>query len=178
MSFEVGGFTQVNAKLNNLMVKRAVDLLQPSQGERIADLFCGLGNFTLPIVRSGAQVLGVEGLPDLVNRAKQNAMANHCQGYVDFRVADLFKVNPSAWDDWCNVDKVLLDPPRAGAHAVIEMLTQARRLQRIVYVSCNPATFVRDAALLVEKGYRFKSLGVMNLFSQTVHIESIGCFDR
>lgn len=178
MSFEVGGFTQVNAKLNNLMVKRAMDLLQPSPGERIADLFCGLGNFTLPIARSGAQVLGVEGLPDLVNRAKQNAVANHCQGYVDFRVADLFKVNPSAWDDWCNVDKVLLDPPRAGAHAVIEMLTQARRLQRIVYVSCNPATFVRDAALLVGKGYRFRLLGVMNLFSQTAHIESIGCFDR
>ena len=105
-------------------------------------------------------------------------MANHCQGYVDFSVADLFKVNPSALDDWCNVDKVLLDPPRAGAHAVIEMLTQARRLQRIVYVSCNPATFVRDAALLVGKGYRFKSLGVMNLFSQTAHVESIGCFDR
>ena len=178
MSFEVGGFTQVNAKLNNLMVKRAMDLLQPSQGERIADLFCGLGNFTLPIARSGAQVLGVEGLSDLVNRAKQNAMANHCQRYVDFRVADLFKVNHSALDDWCNVDKVLLDPPRAGAHAVIEMLTQARRLQRIVYVSCNPATFVRDAALLVGKGYRFKSLGIMNLFSQTAHIESIGCFDR
>ena len=87
-------------------------------------------------------------------------------------------MNTSALDDWCNVDKVLLDPPRAGAHAVIEMLTQARRLQRIVYVSCNPATFVRDAALLVGKGYRFKSLGVMNLFSQTAHIESIGCFDR
>ena len=176
MPFSVGSFTQVNAELNNVMVRRAVDMLSLQRGERVVDLFCGLGNFTLPLARSGAQVTGVEGLAALTDRARRNAALNGC-GNVSFETADLFCADGLS-RFWRGADKMLLDPPRAGAYEVVKSLRPSEMPARVVYVSCNPASFARDAAVLVEKGYKFKSLGVMNLFSQTAHVESVGCFER
>lgn len=176
MPFRPGDFTQVNADTNALMVARAVRLLDPQPNERIADLFCGLGNFTLPLAQSGANVLAVEGLDSLTERARTNARLNGCPP-VDFQTADLFAATGQTVAAWGRLDKMLLDPPRAGAYAVVQALHAPYLPQRIVYVSCNPATFARDAAVLTDKGYRFRSFGVMNLFPQTAHIESIGLFE-
>ena len=176
MPFDVGSFTQVNERLNNVMVRRAVEMLSPQRGERVVDLFCGLGNFTLPLARSGAHVTGVEGLPALTDRARRNAVLNGC-GNASFETADLFCADGLS-RFWRGADKMLLDPPRAGAYEVVKSLRPSEMPARVVYVSCNPASFARDAAVLVEKGYKFKSLGVMNLFSQTAHVESVGCFER
>ena len=176
MPFQLGDFTQINTALNEIMVSRAMRLLQPQTNERIADLFCGLGNFTLPIATSGATVLGVEGADYLTQRATQNAQQNGLKN-VEFRTADLFDITPQIIDNLGYFDKMLLDPPRAGAYAVVQALHAPYLPKRIVYVSCNPATFARDAAVLVNKGYRFTSAGVMNLFPHTAHIEAIAVFD-
>ena len=178
MPFCVGDFTQANAAVNNIMVRRAVDMLDPAHGDKIADLFCGLGNFTLPLAQSGAQVVGVEGSPALVRRAAGNARLNGFGGNVSFEVANLFKTGGRQSRIWQNADKLLIDPPRAGAYEIVKSLGLSRQPDRIVYVSCNPATFARDAAVLVDKGYKFKLLGLVNLFPQTEHVESVGCFER
>lgn len=177
LAFTVGSFTQVNAALNNLMVRRALDMLAPAKGERIADLFCGSGNFSLPLALSGAEVTGIEGLPALTSRARANARRNNLTN-LKFLTADLFKTNAAAYEAWGKWDKILLDPPRAGAYAFAQSLRGSRLPGRIVYVSCNPATFARDAAEFVKKGYKFKKLGIINLFSQTAHAEAVGCFER
>ena len=176
MPFQLGDFTQINTALNEIMVSRAMRLLQPQPNERIADLFCGLGNFTLPIATSGTTVLGIEGADYLTQRATQNAQQNGLKN-VEFRTADLFDITPQIIDNLGYFDKMLLDPPRAGAYAVVQALHAPYLPKRIVYVSCNPATFARDAAVLVNKGYRFTSAGVMNLFPHTAHIEAIAVFD-
>lgn len=176
MPYAPSDFTQVNSQTNALMVGRAIRLLAPQQGERVADLFCGLGNFTLPLAKSGAKVLAIEGLPSLVERAKRNAQLNQCH-HIDFRVANLFEANERMVQSWGRLDKMLLDPPRAGAHAVVQALHKPFLPKRIVYVSCHPASFARDAAVLVSKGYRFTASGVMNLFAQTTHSENIAVFD-
>ncbi|TXT23922.1 MAG: 23S rRNA (uracil1939-C5)-methyltransferase [Gallionellaceae bacterium] len=177
MPFAPAEFTQVNSAMNRLMVSRALRLLDPRPGERIADFFCGLGNFTLPIARSGAQVLGIEGSAALVRRAEQNAAYNGLGGNTQFAAMNLFEIDESALAQLGHFDKMLIDPPRDGAIELVKALgTGAPR--RIVYVSCNPATLARDAAVLVhQKGYALKAAGVMNMFPHTSHVESLAVFD-
>ena len=177
MPYKPGDFTQINAQLNEVMVARAVRLLNPQKGERIADLFCGLGNFSLPLAKSGASVVGIEGADYLVDRARENARLNRCAENMTFSVADLFDTDEKTVESWGKFDKMLLDPPRSGAYAVVKSLHKPFLPQKIVYVSCNPSTFARDAGVLVDKGYKFKAAGIMNMFAQTSHVESIGVFE-
>ncbi|MBI5919770.1 MAG: 23S rRNA (uracil(1939)-C(5))-methyltransferase RlmD [Nitrosomonadales bacterium] len=170
-------FTQVNSTLNQLMVSRALRLLAPQAHERIADFFCGLGNFTLPIARSGAQVLGVEGSAALVKRAEQNAAYNGLSGSTEFKAMNLFEMDEAALAALGKFDKWLIDPPRDGAMELVKAITPETAPSRIVYVSCNPATLARDAEVLVNvKGYTLRAAGVMNMFPHTSHVESIAVF--
>ena len=178
MPFAPGEFTQVNSELNRVMVSRALRLLNPEPNERIVDFFCGLGNFTLPIARSGAQVLGVEGSDALVKRAAQNAKTNHLSGNAEFASMNLFEMDEQKLASLGRFDKWLIDPPRDGAMELVKSITPEIAPELIVYVSCNPATLARDAAELVQRGYVLKSAGVMNMFPQTSHVESIAVFAR
>jgi 23S rRNA (uracil1939-C5)-methyltransferase len=178
MPFSPTDFTQVNSTLNQLMMSRAMRLLSPQKGERIADFFCGLGNFTLPIARSGAQVVGIEGSASLLQRAAQNAAYNGLDANTQFSVMNLFEMNEETLAKLGYFDKMLIDPPRDGAFELVKALG-ANAPQRIVYVSCNPATLARDAEVLVhQKGYVLKAAGVMNMFPHTSHVESIALFER
>ena len=177
MEFQPLDFVQVNAELNQKMIHRAIELLDPTPADRVLDLYCGLGNFTLPIARRAGAVVGVEGDEGLVARARANAERNGLTN-VRFAVADLFK--PVADELWSRekYDLILLDPPRAGS---VEMLPTiaAMKARRIVYVSCHPGSLARDAGLLVrEHGYRLVSAGIMNMFPHTAHVESIAVFER
>lgn len=175
--FKPNEFTQVNPQINQVMIRRAMQLLAPQPNEKIADFFCGIGNFTLPIARSGAQVLGLEGLANLVDRANESAQLNGIH-QVKFGVADLFKMIPEALTGLGHFDKWLVDPPRDGAFELIKSLDVTNSPQRIVYVSCSPATLARDAGILVhEKGYVLKAAGVINMFPHTAHVESIALFE-
>ncbi|GAB7563267.1 23S rRNA (uracil(1939)-C(5))-methyltransferase RlmD [Methylobacillus methanolivorans] len=185
--FKPTEFTQVNPHINRVMLRRAMQLLQPQAGERIADFFCGLGNFTLPIARSGASVFGMEGSAALVARAHESAALNGLGGQVEFQEADLFKMTPELLQSLGKFDKWLIDPPRDGAIELVKALPDAEDTaadtshvpQRIVYVSCNPATLARDAGILVHtKGYRLLASGVINMFPHTSHVESIALFER
>jgi len=179
--FKPTEFTQVNPHINRVMLRRAMQLLNPQAGERIADFFCGLGNFTLPIARSGATVLGMEGAATLVSRARESAGLNGLDQRVEFREADLFKLTAESLAGLGKFDKWLIDPPRDGAMALIQALSDnadETRPQRIVYVSCNPATLARDAGILLHvKGYRMVAAGVINMFPHTAHAESIALFE-
>jgi 23S rRNA (uracil1939-C5)-methyltransferase len=169
-------FVQVNAEVNARAVERAVELLAPAPGHRVVDLFCGLGNFSLAFARRGARVRGVEGDGALVGRARENAARNGLE--ASFHVADLFEdCRELPWArEPC--DALMLDPPRAGAEASIRLVPQLQP-QRIVYVSCHPATLARDAGILVhEYGYRLRGAGVMDMFPHTAHVESIALFER
>ncbi len=171
-------FTQVNHAINRVLVRRAMTLLEPQRGERIADMFCGLGNFTLPIARSGARVVGVEGSSELVRRAGENAAANGLEGQVEYGVANLFEATPETLAALGHFDKMLIDPPREGAVELVKSISE-NGPRRIVYVSCNPATLARDAAILVtQKGYRLKGAGVVNMFPNTSHVESVAQFEK
>lgn len=177
MPFAPTEFTQVNHQLNRVMVHRAIRLLDPQRGERIADFFCGLGNFTLPIARSGAQVLGIEGSPALVKRGMQGAEHNGLSGNTQFMAMNLFEMNEDELKKLGHFDSWLIDPPRDGAVELVKAITPETAPKRIVYVSCNPATLARDAEILVHvKGYTLKAAGVMNMFPQTSHVESIAVF--
>ncbi len=179
MPFAPTEFTQVNSDMNRLMVSRAIRLLDPQPKERIVDFFCGLGNFTLPIARSGAQVLGVEGSDALVRRARQNAEYNGLSGNTTFQAMNLFEMDEATLAKSGRFDKWLVDPPRDGAIELMKSISDETAPRRIVYVSCNPATLARDAEVLVHvKGYRLKAAGVMNMFPQTSHVESIALFER
>lgn len=172
-------FTQVNHGVNCMLVRRAMALLRPQAGERVADMFCGLGNFTLPIARLGAQVVGVEGSAALVQRAQQNAMHNGLAELCNFAVANLFEASEESLAALGRFDKMLIDPPREGAIALIKALPTEGGPRRIVYVSCSPATLARDAAVLFhEKGYRLCGAGIANMFPHTSHLESIALFER
>lgn len=178
MPYKPTEFTQVNSAINQVMVQRAISLLDPQPGEVIADMFCGLGNFTLPIARRGATVLGVEGSQQLVDRARANAVRNGLDGFTRYAVSNLFEVTTEQILQWGAFDKMLIDPPRDGA---VELVTQLPEPgpRRIVYVSCSPATLARDAGILVHvKGYRLLSAGVINMFPHTGHVESIAVFER
>ena len=176
--FEPTDFTQVNHAVNQVLVRRALSLLAPRAGERIADMFCGLGNFSLPIARSGAEVLGVEGSETLVARAAVNAERNGLAERARFRAMNLFTIDAEQLAALGCFDRMLIDPPRDGAMELVKALGDDAP-KRIVYVSCNPATLARDAAVLVGvKGYEFKAAGVVNMFPQTAHVESMALFTR
>jgi 23S rRNA (uracil1939-C5)-methyltransferase len=173
IAFEPTDFTQVNDPINRALVSRVMRLLDPRPGERIADLFCGLGNFSLPIARLGAQVVGFEASAALVERARANAAAN---GLVaQFEALDLVRSRIDAFGPFA---KVLLDPPREGAIEILKRIDSAWPA-RIVYVSCDPATLARDAAVLVHtKGFTLEVAGVVNMFPHTAHVESVAVFGR
>lgn len=169
-------FIQVNAGLNQHMIQRTIDLLEPSPDERVLDLFAGLGNFTLPLARHAREVVGVEGDAGLVRRARENITHNGMAN-VEFHAADLAK--DLSGEPWMreSFDKLLLDPPRSGADFVLAHLP-LKQFRRIVYVSCHPASLARDAGFLVnEKGWKLKAAGVMDMFPHTAHVESIAMFE-
>ncbi|MDC0662637.1 23S rRNA (uracil(1939)-C(5))-methyltransferase RlmD [Marinobacter sp. SS21] len=176
LKFHPMDFTQVNAGINQQMVHRAVEWLDVQPEERVLDLFCGLGNFTLPLARRAGRVVGVEGDDAMVVRGRENAKLNGLDN-VAFHGANLhgdFTTEPWAQEGF---DKILIDPPRSGAEEVCEYLT-AFGANRIVYVSCNPATLARDAGVMVRNGYRLVRAGVMDMFPHTTHVESIALFER
>jgi len=181
LEFEFGlsEFTQVNTEVNGVLVRRAMSLLQPKTGERIADLFCGLGNFSLAIAKHGSVVIGVEGSQDLIRRAYQNAKSNDLLQSCEFRVGDLFEENCPSYERLGPLDKLLIDPPRDGAFELVKTIPGDGGPKSIVYVSCNPATLARDAGILVrEKGYRLTSASIVNMFPHTSHVESIASFEK
>ena len=177
LKFQPLDFVQVNAGMNQRMIDLALQLLDPQREDRILDLFCGLGNFTLPIARRAATVVGVEGDAGLVQRARANAALNGLPN-AEFYAADLSEdVRAEPWVKG-GFNKLLLDPPRSGADAVIPQLP-LEGVQRIVYVSCHPASLARDAGVLVrDYGFQLKAAGVMDMFPHTGHVESIALFER
>ena len=177
LEFEPTDFIQVNGVLNQAMVSRAVGFLDPQPGERVLDLFCGLGNFSLPLARRAGEVLGVEGEAGLVARAVQNAAR---QGFTDvsYLTADL--AAPALDAPWATrkYDRVLLDPPRAGAREVLPVVG-ASGAGRVVYISCHPGSLARDAGILVrDHGFRLVAAGVMDMFPHTTHVEAMAVFER
>ncbi|MFC3339121.1 23S rRNA (uracil(1939)-C(5))-methyltransferase RlmD [Paracandidimonas soli] len=173
-------FTQANPGLNQVMVSKALQLLDARPTDRVADFFCGLGNFSLPLAIQARQVLGVEGSRALTERAMQAAQDNHLQEKVRFATTDLFAVDAHWLRRQKRFDRVLLDPPRDGAQALclaLAGLAPGEAPERIVYVSCNPATLARDAGILA-KSYRLLAAGVINMFPHTGHVESLAVFER
>ena len=181
LRFRPTDFTQINQAINRMLVRRTLALLAPQPEEPIADMFCGMGNFSLPMARRGARVIGVEGSRELVAQACANALLNRLEARCEFRVANLFEATPDSLAQLGRCDKMLIDPPREGAIALVKALGGMGRAApaRIVYVSCNPATLARDAAVLVhEQDYRLRGAGIANMFPQTSHVESIALFEK
>lgn len=175
MDFLPTDFTQVNFKLNQKMVSMAIELLEIDKNDEVIDLFCGLGNFTLPIARYAKHVVGIEGDTRLIERAKSNAHSNSIDN-VEFYKADLFKeVEGFEWFRGKQYNKALIDPARSGAIEIVKLLPKLG-VERLVYVSCNPATLARDTEKLIELGYKLETAGVMDMFPQTAHVESIALF--
>ena len=175
--FKPSDFVQVNAAMNQAMISRAIGLLDPSPGDRILDLFCGLGNFTLPIAGLAAEVVGIEGDVGLVRRAESNAVRNQVDNAF-FHAADLNEDASAA--PWLRkpYDKVLVDPPRSGAEFILPHIA-ASGASRVVYISCHPASLARDAGILVQQfGFSLVGAGVMDMFPHTGHVESIALFER
>ncbi len=177
LAFRPLDFIQVNAALNEKMIARTFDLLDPQPQDRVLDLFCGLGNFTLPMARRVGEAVGVEGDAGLVARARENAQRNGLAN-AQFHAADLTQdQRGTAWMRQ-GFDKLLLDPPRSGAIEVLQQLP-LKQFDRIVYVSCHPGSLARDAGYLVnEQGYALVSAGAMDMFPHTAHVESIALFER
>ena len=179
MPYNPSEFTQVNPYINEEMLALSMELLAPQAHEVIADFFCGIGNFTLPIARLAKQVVGIEGADALVKRAKQNAIHNGLGAKVAYQVCNLFTIDDVWLQKLGHFDKWLIDPPRDGAFELVKSITPQTAPKRIVYVSCNPATLARDAGVLVNThGYRLLKAGVMNMFPHTSHVESIALFER
>jgi len=177
LAFRPLDFIQVNAKLNVQMIAHALDLLDAGPDERVLDLFCGLGNFTLPLARTVRNVVGVEGDAGLVARARENAARNGLDN-AEFFAADLTQDQRQAAWMRQGFDKLLLDPPRSGALEVLQQLP-LKQFKRIVYVSCHPGSLARDAGYLVkEQGFTLVSAGAMDMFPHTAHVESIAVFER
>ena len=185
MPFKPADFTQVNHMMNRTLVSRAIRLLEVKKSDRVLDLFCGLGNFTLPLARKANEVLGIEGLETLTTRAKENAVHNNLDGKASFMRSDLFEVTPETIASWGRAERWLMDPPREGAmeicKALADLHSQNSNLlpERIVYVSCNPKTLARDVEILCHQaGYILSSAGIVNMFPHTSHVESMAVFDR
>jgi 23S rRNA (uracil1939-C5)-methyltransferase len=177
IAFEPADFVQVNSEINRQMVRFAAEQLAATKDDRVLDLYCGIGNFSLPLARTAGQVIGVEGEASLVARAADNARRNNI-GNAEFRTADLSNIDGS--ESWIKAgcDRMLLDPARSGAAEVVSRMHQFNP-QRIVYVSCHPGTLARDAGILVnEKGYRLRAAGIIDMFPHTAHVESIAIFDQ
>ncbi|HKL78299.1 MAG TPA: 23S rRNA (uracil(1939)-C(5))-methyltransferase RlmD [Gammaproteobacteria bacterium] len=177
LRFRSTDFVQVNQEVNRQLVSRAMALLGPAEGDEVLDLFCGLGNFSLAAAARGAQVYGLEGEQALVERAAANAHDNGLSGQTAFTAADLTETPLTEIARARSADKVLLDPPRPGAVEACKQLVELGP-ERIVYISCNPATLARDAAVLANGGYRLASAGIANMFPHTAHVESVACFER
>jgi len=174
LHFHPESFIQVNRQVNEQMVAQALNWLSLDASDQALDLFCGIGNFTLPMAQQAGQVTGVEGVSQAVTLARHNALANSLNNTA-FHVANLFE-NP-AQHAWAQLPytKVLLDPGREGAEAVCRWLKPVP-LQRLVYVSCNPATFTRDSALLKDNGWRLDKLQLLDMFPHTIHTEVMALF--
>ncbi len=179
MPYRPTDFTQVNHAINTVLVGQAVRLLDPQSDESVADLFCGLGNFTLPLATRAASVLGIEGARSLTQRAKEAAAHNGLSDNTEFKTRNLFELSFKDWRALGSFDRVLIDPPREGALAVVKALAEDRRKpKRIVYVSCNPSTLARDAGVLCHGGgWVLKATGAVNMFPHTSHVESISVFE-
>lgn len=174
--FQPGDFIQGNSAVNEAMITRALSLLDLSADDQVLDLFCGLGNFTLPIAKCVKSVVAFEGNNKMVETAIHNANINQIDN-VSFSVADLFKPAPIGVQKIKSVNKVLLDPPRDGAAELCQQLAEMP-LEKILYVSCNPSTLARDAKYLLEKSFVLASAGVVDMFPQTHHIEAMALFER
>ena len=184
MPFKPADFTQVNHMMNRALVSRAIRLLDVQASDRVLDLFCGIGNFTLPLARRARTVLGLEGLESLTTRAKENALHNQLAETASFMQSNLFEVTPETIASWEKAERWLMDPPREGAMEICQSLAQLHQQgselppKRIVYVSCNPKTLARDADILCHQaGYVLASAGIINMFPHTSHVESIAVFD-
>ena len=175
LAYRPGDFVQVNGPVNEAMIAQALAWLAPQAGERVLDLFCGLGNFALPLAQRVAEVVAVEGVATMVARAQQNARSNGLEN-LHFYQADLSNPLDGAWMQK-GFSAVLLDPPRDGAFAVVKQIA-ALGAERVLYVSCNPATLARDTAELLKQGYRLKRAGILDMFPQTAHVEAMALFER
>jgi 23S rRNA (uracil1939-C5)-methyltransferase len=184
MPFKPTDFTQVNHQINRLLVHKALGLLAVEKDDRVADLFCGLGNFTLPLATQAREVVGIEGSTALTTRALENARANGLDAKTSFSTRNLFEVTKDDLVALGKFDRMLVDPPRDGAMALSTALAELRLThpemmpKRIVYVSCSPSTLARDAGILtLGAGYKLSKAGVANMFPHTSHVESIAVFD-
>ncbi|WP_426078287.1 23S rRNA (uracil(1939)-C(5))-methyltransferase RlmD [Janthinobacterium sp. PSPC3-1] len=184
MPFKPVDFTQVNHHINRVLVSKALRLLEVQPTDRVADLFCGLGNFTLPLATQGSEVVGIEGSTTLTERALENALANGLSEKTSFSTRNLFEVTTDDLIALGKFDRILVDPPRDGAMALCQALVGLAQTRpdmlpkRIVYVSCSPSTLARDAGILVlEAGYKLSKAGVVNMFPHTSHVESMAVFD-
>lgn len=175
LAYRPSDFIQVNAVVNSAMIEQALQWLAPKADERVLDLFCGLGNFALPLAKTAREVVAVEGVATMVQRAASNASDNGL-GNVAFYRADLSQ--PLSDAGWAaqGFSAVLLDPPRDGAFEVVRKL-KALGAQRLLYVSCNPATLARDTVELIQQGYRLKRAGILDMFPQTAHVEAMALFE-
>ena len=171
LEFHPAQFTQVNFEINQLMIKQAIKLLELKSDDRVLDLFCGIGNFSLPLAQKAKYVVGVEGDATAVKQAQANAHANQITN-IEFHTANLFEnIEDHPWAKQ-SFNKIVLDPPRAGAQEIMAQLKRWKP-ERIVYISCNPATLARDTKLLLELGYRLEAAGVMDMFPHTQHVEAM-----
>jgi len=176
LAFHPTDFTQVNSGVNRQMIIRALEWLDIQSTDRVLDLFCGLGNFTIPMACLAKEVVGIEGSEVMVSRGRENAELNDLDN-VSFSVANLqADFTKAAWVKK-GFDKILIDPPRSGALDIVNHISKFKA-QRIVYVSCNPATLSRDAGILIDKGYKLVKAGVMDMFPHTSHVESVALFEK
>ncbi|MGH1371983.1 MAG: 23S rRNA (uracil(1939)-C(5))-methyltransferase RlmD [Cellvibrionaceae bacterium] len=176
LKFSPGDFTQVNAAVNEKMVAQAIEWLQLESGDCVADLFCGMGNFTLPIAKRVAKTLGIEGSDLMVERASQNAAANELTE-VEFKALDLTSTELGMLLVREKINKILIDPPRSGAKFVCEQIADSD-IKKLVYVSCNPASLARDASILAGAGFELSALRSMDMFPHTSHMEAMALFVR
>lgn len=173
--FDPADFTQINSAINQQMINQTLNLLAPQKTDKILDLFCGLGNFTLPLAKGAGHVTGIEGNRRMVERAKYNANYNRLTEKTSFYTSDLTaNFLESIWAQQ-TYDKILLDPPRTGALQIVKSM-QRFKAQQILYISCNTATLARDASELIKQGYQLQAAGVMDMFPQTEHVEAMALF--
>jgi 23S rRNA (uracil1939-C5)-methyltransferase len=179
LSFHPADFIQVNAAINADLVANALAWLAPTPADVVVDLFCGIGNFTLPLARSGATVWGLEGAKELVERGRLNAQRNGLARRVEFGAVDLYASSPAAelTGRIGAATKVLLDPPRTGGGPILPLLVSSK-IERIAYVSCHPVSFAHDAAVLAKAGFRLSRVRIFDMFPHTTHVETLGLFER